>query len=144
MALTGEARMAGAHFGALARDVLSKGKPLARPCCVIAGGETTVTVKGAGKGGRAQEFAVAAAKAIAGLPNVWVAAIGTDGTDGPTDVAGALVSGATCNRAGQIGVKLDAALKRNDTYHALKRLRCHIKTGPTGTNVNDLYLLFVF
>jgi glycerate-2-kinase len=86
---------------------------------------------------------VAAAKAIAGLPDVWVAAIGTDGTDGPTDVAGALVSGETWNRAREIGVDLGAALKRNDTYTALKRLRCHIITGPTGTNVNDLYLLFV-
>lgn len=86
---------------------------------------------------------MAAAQAIAGLPNVWVAAIGTDGTDGPTDVAGALVGGDTWNRARRIGVDLCAALKRNDAYPALKRLRCHITTGPTGTNVNDLYLLFV-
>ncbi len=94
-------------------------------------------------GGRAQEFAVAAAKAIAGLPDVWVAALGTDGTDGPTDVAGALVSGDTLARARRLRVDLDAALARNDTYPALKALRSHIKTGPTGTNVNDLYLLFV-
>ena len=102
-----------------------------------------MTVTGNGKGGRAQEFSVAAAKAIAGLPNVWVAAIGTDGTDGPTDVAGALVSGETLVRARRRGVDLDSALARNDTYRALKALRSHIMTGPTGTNVNDLYLLFV-
>ena len=141
--LTGEARVAGAHVGSLAQSVLTKQEPVSKPCCLIAGGETTVTVKGRGRGGRAQEFAVAAAEAIAGLPNVWVAAVGTDGSDGPTDVAGALVSGDTWNRAEQLGVDLGAALKRNDTYTALKRLRCHIVTGPTGTNVNDLYLLFV-
>ncbi|HLZ33475.1 MAG TPA: glycerate kinase [Nitrospira sp.] len=142
-AMAGEARDVGFRFGALARGILAEKNPLARPCCIVAGGETTVTVKGNGKGGRAQEFSVAAAKAIAGLPNVWVAAIGTDGTDGPTDVAGALVSGETLVRARRRGVDLDSALARNDTYRALKALRSHIMTGPTGTNVNDLYLLFV-
>ncbi len=141
--LTGEARVTGSQFGALARGILDQKGPSARPYCVMAGGETTVTVKGSGIGGRAQEFAVAAAKTIAGLSNVWVAAIGTDGTDGPTDVAGALVSGATLAKANHIGVDLDAALARNDTYPALKKLGSHIITGPTGTNVNDLYLLFV-
>jgi glycerate 2-kinase len=143
MTLAGEARDIGSQFGALARDILDKKSPVARPCCIVAGGETTVTVRGNGKGGRAQEFAAAAAKAIAGLPNVWVAALGTDGTDGPTDVAGALVSGDTLARARRRGVDLDAALAQNDTYPALKALRSHIITGPTGTNVNDLYLLFV-
>jgi glycerate 2-kinase len=142
-ALRGEARVAGAHVGSLARNILAHREPIANPCCLVAGGETTVTVKGSGTGGRAQEFAVAAAQSIDGLPNVWVAAIGTDGTDGPTDVAGALISGETWNRARRMGVDLSAALKRNDTYPALKRLRCQITTGPTGTNVNDLYLLFV-
>lgn len=143
MTLTGEARDIGSQFGALARGILDKKSPVPRPCCIVAGGETTVTVRGNGMGGRAQEFAVAAAKAIAGLPNVWVAALGTDGTDGPTDVAGALVSGDTLARARRLRVDLDVALARNDTYPALKALRSHIRTGPTGTNVNDLYLLFV-
>jgi glycerate-2-kinase len=111
---------------------------------VIAGGETTVTVTGNGKGGRAQEFALAAARAMAGLRGVYVAAVATDGTDGPTDVAGALVSGVTWNRAARMGLDLDAALSRNDSYRALKRLNCHITTGPTATNVNDLYVLVVF
>jgi glycerate-2-kinase len=75
---------------------------------------------------------------------VYVAAIGTDGIDGPTDVAGALIDGTTWRRAGLIGVDLNAALQQNNTYHALKRLGSHIMTGPTGTNVNDLYLLLVF
>lgn len=143
MTMTGEARIVGAQFGALARKIIDEKRPVAKPCCLMAGGETTVTVMGGGKGGRAQEFAVAAAKVIAGLPNAWVAAVGTDGTDGPTDVAGALVGGRTVAQADRLGIDLDSALSRNDTYPALKRLGSHIITGPTGTNVNDLYLLFV-
>lgn len=141
--LKGEARAAGKRFGAIARSIVKHGKPFSRPCCVVAGGETTVTVVGNGKGGRAQEFAVAAAREIAGLQRIWVAAIGTDGTDGPTDAAGAVVDGGTVARANRLGVNLDHALQHNNTYPALKRLHCHIVTGPTGTNVNDLYLLLV-
>jgi glycerate 2-kinase len=143
MTLTGEARVVGAQFGAVARTILSKKSPVSKPCCIVAGGETTVTVKGTGKGGRAQEFAVAAAKAIAGLPNVWVAAVGTDGTDGPTHVAGSLVSGETLAKAQRLGIDLDSALAQNNTFPALRALRSHITTGPTGTNVNDLYVLLV-
>lgn len=141
--LTGEARITGSQFGRLAYEILARKGTSGPPYCVMAGGETTVTVKGSGLGGRAQEFAVASAKAIAGLRNVWVAAIGTDGTDGPTDVAGALVSGETLAKANHLGINLDSALAANNTYRALKRLGSHIITGPTGTNVNDLYLLFV-
>ncbi len=140
---TKAAREAGAHMGALAQRLLRR-RPATKPCCVIAGGETTVTVAGRGKGGRAQEFALAAARAVAGLPGVYVAAVATDGTDGPTDAAGALISGETWNLARRRGVNLDAALSENDSYRVLKRLSCHIITGPTHTNVNDLYLLFVF
>ncbi|HTL62934.1 MAG TPA: glycerate kinase [Nitrospira sp.] len=139
-----EAREAGAEMGALAKRILGRQPPVPRPFCVLAGGETTVTVKGHGKGGRAQEFALAAARSVAGLSGVYVAAFATDGSDGPTDAAGALVSGRTWARAKQMEVDLDAALTRNDGYRALKRLNCHITTGPTGTNVNDLYLLLVF
>ena len=141
--LIGEASRAGVEFAAVARQVLRYGKPVRRPCCIIAGGETTVTVKGTGQGGRAQEFAVAAAEAIAGLNDVWVAALGTDGTDGPTDVAGAVVDGRTASRAEGLRVDLHNALETNNTYAALKKLHAHVKTGPTNTNVNDLYLLLV-
>jgi glycerate-2-kinase len=110
---------------------------------VVAGGETTVTVTGKGTGGRAQEFAAAAALEIAGLAKVWVAAIGTDGTDGPTDAAGAVVDGDTFARAQRLSVDLTDALKAHDTYPALKKLQQLVLTGPTGTNVNDLYLLLV-
>ena len=142
-ALTGVARNEGQRFGALARNIVREGKPLHRPCCVVAGGETTVTVTGKGTGGRAQEFAAAAALEIAGLAKVWVVAIGTDGTDGPTDAAGAVVDGDTVARAQRLSVDLKGALKRHNTYPALKRLHQLIITGPTGTNVNDLYLLLV-
>jgi glycerate-2-kinase len=142
-ALTGEARVEGQRFGALARDIVREGKPLQRPCCVVAGGETTVTVTGKGTGGRAQEFAAAAALEIAGLAKVWVVAIGTDGTDGPTDAAGAVIDGHTLSRAQRLSVDLKGALKRHNTYPALKKLQQLIITGPTGTNVNDLYLLLV-
>ncbi len=139
--LKGEARMAGKRFGLIARSIVNRRQPLPPPCCVVAGGETTVTVAGKGKGGRAQEFAVAAAREIAWLQRVWVAAIGTDGTDGPTDVAGAVVDGQSVAQAKRLGINLDHALQHNNTYPALKRLHCHISTGPTGTNVNDLYLI---
>lgn len=141
---TKDAREAGAEMGALARRILMQQRPVGPPCCVVAGGETTVRVTGSGRGGRTQEFAVAAAHAVAGLPGIYIAAVATDGSDGPTDAAGALVNGETWPRAVRMGINLDAALIRNDTYRALKRLNGHIMTGPTGTNVNDLYLLFVF
>ena len=142
-AFTGEARNEGQRFGALAKEIAREGKPLRRPCCVVAGGETTVTVTGKGTGGRAQEFAAGAALKIAGLAKVWVVAIGTDGTDGPTDAAGAVVDGHTVSRAKRFSVDLKDALKRHNTYPALKRLHQLIVTGPTGTNVNDLYLLLM-
>ncbi len=139
--LAGEARQAGAAFANTARRIMDKARLGRRPCCIVAGGETTVTVKGGGRGGRAQEFAVAAAKVLAGSNDVWLMAVGTDGTDGPTDVAGAVVDGQTVRRAERLGIDLDQALRENDTYPALSRLRAHIRTGPTNTNVNDLYLL---
>jgi len=142
-ALTGEAREAGTRFGALAKKIVRERKKLQRPYCVVAGGETTVTVTGKGTGGRAQEFAAAAALEISGLAKVWVVAIGTDGTDGPTDAAGAVVDGNTVARAQCLSVNLKGALKRHNIYPVLKRLHQLITTGPTGTNVNDLYLIFV-
>lgn len=100
-----------------------------------------MTVTGRGKGGRAQEFAVAAAFSLDGLPKTWLVAMGSDGTDGPTDAAGAVVSGRTVAQARKIGLNLRKAVDQHDTYHALQVLGGHIYTGPTGTNVNDLYLL---
>lgn len=142
-AVIGEAGDAGKRFGVMAKAILRTGAPVRRPCCIIAGGETTVTVTGRGAGGRAQEFAAAAALEIAGLAKVWVVAIGTDGTDGPTDAAGAIVDGETLARAERLQVNLKSALTRHNIYPALKKLGQLIVTGPTGTNVNDLYLLLI-
>jgi len=141
--IMGEARVAAKHLTDLAKAITEGPGSLKRPCCVIAGGETTVTVTGRGKGGRAQEFAASAAFEIAGLYNTWVVALGTDGTDGPTDAAGAIVSGYTVARAKKLGIDLRSSLNRHNTYPALKALKCHIHTGPTGTNVNDLYLVLL-
>jgi glycerate 2-kinase len=141
--ITGEARVAATQLTDLAKVLIEGHGTLKRPCCVLAGGETTVTVTGRGKGGRAQEFAASAALEIAGLSDTWVVALGTDGTDGPTDAAGAMVSGETVSLAQKLGIDLRSALKRHNTYPALKTLRAHIHTGPTGTNVNDLYLLLL-
>lgn len=139
----GEARLAATQLTAIAKANTVGQRMVKRPCCVVAGGETTVTVTGKGKGGRAQEFAAAAACEIAGLPNTWVVALGSDGTDGPTDAAGAIVSGETVARAKKLSINLRSAVNRHDTYPALKALGCHVHTGPTGTNVNDLYLLLL-
>ncbi len=142
-AITGEARVAAKQLTDFAKTLTERHGSLKRPCCVVAGGETTVTVTGRGKGGRAQEFAASSAFEIAGLPNTWVMALGTDGTDGPTDAAGAIVSGSTVARAKKLGIDLRSSLNRHNTYPALKALGCHIHTGPTGTNVNDLYLILL-
>jgi len=141
--LTGEASIAAERFVGFARSLMGQTRKLRRPICLIAGGEPTVTVTGHGKGGRAQEFAVAGAFELEGLPNMWLVAIGSDGTDGPTDAAGAVVSGGTVAQAEKIGLNLRAALAKHDTYHALQTLGSHIYTGPTGTNVNDLYMLLI-
>ena len=141
--IMGEARVAAKQLTDLAKALTEGPGSLKRPCCVVAGGETTVTVTGHGKGGRAQEFAAAAAFEIADLPNTWVVALGTDGTDGPTDAAGAIVSNGTVARAKKLDIDLRSSLNCHNTYPALKALKCHIHTGPTGTNVNDLYLILL-
>jgi len=141
--LRGEAREAAKLFGSVAREVCEAGVPVSRPACLIAGGELTVTVSGHGKGGRCQEMALAAVKEIAGLDGTTLAAFGTDGTDGPTDAAGAVVDDTTLFQAVRMGLDPDRFLARNDSYRFFKRLKGLIQTGPTGTNVNDLYLLLV-
>jgi hydroxypyruvate reductase len=106
---------------------------------VIAGGETTVTIRGTGLGGRNQEFTLAAALDIAGLKNVLILSAGTDGADGPTDAAGAMADGTTITR-GHNAVEM---LANNDSYHFFEPLGDLVKTGPTGTNVADIQILLV-
>jgi len=140
----GEAREIGRAFAAIAREVAASGRPTHPPACLVAGGETTVTVLGAGLGGRNQELALAAAQGIRGLDDVLIAALATDGTDGPTDAAGAVVDGTTLARAGDLGLSATLALRDNDSYHFFEQLGDLVVTGPTNTNVNDLTFMFVF
>ncbi len=115
-----------------------------KPVCLIAGGETTVTLVGNGKGGRNQELALAAVPLLAGLPNVMMVTLATDGEDGPTDAAGAVVTGETASRAKKLGLEPADYLRNNDSYHFFDKLGDALKPGPTGTNVNDLTFLFRF
>ncbi|MBN1419011.1 MAG: glycerate kinase, partial [Planctomycetes bacterium] len=142
--LEGEARDVGTVLGGIGRSIAAAGLPIARPACIIAGGETTVTVRGPGKGGRNQEVALGAALAIDGLEDVAVVSIGTDGIDGPTDAAGAVAWGDTIARARALGMDPRRALAENDAYPFFKRLGDLISTGPTNTNVNDLAFIFAF
>jgi glycerate 2-kinase len=139
--LQGEAKELGSILGAMAKDIHDFGNPVRPPACLIAGGEPTVTVTGKGKGGRAQECVLAAAQELAGLPNVVVAGFGTDGTDGPTDAAGAMVDGKTVQRAKKMGISIKNMLERYDSYTFFNQVGGHIITGPTHTNVNDIYLI---
>ena len=139
--LSGEARDIGKLFGDLAKEMHVSGNPVRPPACLLAGGELAVTVKGKGLGGRAQEFALAAAPSLEGLPQVFVAGVGTDGTDGPTGAAGAIVDGGTISRAKKKGISHEAALRENDSYRFFHRAGGHVVTGPTGTNVNDVYMI---
>ncbi len=141
--LEGEAREVGRRFAAMARDIREGRGPVAPPCCVIAGGETTVTVRGQGSGGRCQEFVLAAAIEMEGLSGAAVLAAGTDGSDGPTTAAGAVADGESAGRARVAGVDLAARLADNDSYPALQALGDLLVTGPTNTNLLDLYLVVV-
>lgn len=139
--IEGETREIARMHGALAREVRTSGNPVKPPACLISGGETTVTLRGSGKGGRNQEFVLAAALDIAGLPQTVILSAGTDGTDGPTDAAGAIADGDTCARALAAGLNPREALDANDAYPFFERLGDLILTGPTKTNVMDVRLI---
>ncbi|MBM6828692.1 glycerate kinase [Anaerotignum lactatifermentans] len=136
-----EAREAGRFFGAMAQSLEKGGSLSPRPTAILCGGETVVRLTGTGKGGRNQELALAAAPYMDGLPHVLVAAVGSDGTDGPTDAAGGITDGSTMAKLRQAEIDLDEILADNNAYEALKQADGLIMTGPTGTNVNDLYFL---
>ncbi len=138
--IEGETRDVAKVHAAIAKEIISTGRPVKKPACIISGGETTVTIRGDGLGGRNQEFALAAAMDIAGLQGVLMLSGGTDGSDGPTDAAGALCDGTTVSRAAKLGHSAKDFLARNDSYHFFEPLGDLIKTGPTGTNVMDVRL----
>ena len=142
--LQGEAAQVGSMLAAVLREIDASGQPLPRPACIAAGGETTVTLRGSGKGGRNQEMALGAAFLLAGLPNAALVTLGTDGEDGPTDAAGAVATGETIERARALGRSPLEDLQNNDAYHFFEALDDLLMTGPTGTNVNDLAFLFAF
>jgi glycerate-2-kinase len=137
----GEASSVGEQVGLLVRNTLAQ-RP-AGPVALLLGGETTVTVRGHGRGGRNQELALALAMEIEGMDGVLAASLGTDGTDGPTDAAGAFADGGTVARGHAAGLDARDALRRNDTHPFLHAARDLIVTGPTGTNVNDVILVLV-
>jgi len=136
-----EAKDAGRFLASVAKTIQKDGLPLKPPCAIICGGETIVHITGKGKGGRNQELALAAAEAISGMEGVVIAAAGSDGTDGPTDAAGGIADGNTKNLLAKKGISIPAILAENDSNYALAEADALIMTGPTGTNVNDLYLL---
>jgi len=136
-----EARDAGSFLAAIAREIRASGRPVKAPCAVILGGETVVHLRGSGRGGRNQELALSAALGIQGLADVAVFSVGSDGTDGPTDAAGGLVTGDFVETCRAKGLSPEAYLQNNDAYAILGAAGGLIFTGPTGTNVNDLTVL---
>ncbi len=136
-----EARDAGSFLAAIAREVCASGRPAKAPCAVILGGETVVHLKGTGRGGRNQEMALSAALGIRGMADTLVFSVGSDGTDGPTDAAGGIVTGDFVEACRTKGLSAEAHLQNNDAYTILGAADGLIFTGPTGTNVNDLTVL---
>lgn len=141
--LQGEAREMGLALASIAQEVRTRSHPLAPPACIITGGETTVTLRGAGKGGRNQELALAAAIHLDGWPNIALLSCGTDGTDGPTDAAGAIADGSSLKRGLENDLSAHAHLSENDSYHFFSPLGDLLMTGATGTNVMDLQIVLI-
>jgi hydroxypyruvate reductase/glycerate 2-kinase len=143
--LEGESKMLGGTFASIAKEIVIKGRPLKPPCAIIGGGETTVTISNHvnGIGGPNQEFALSAATGIDNLGNIVIVGLDTDGTDGPTDVAGAVVDHKTVARARENSIDLFACLNNHDATSSFLKLEDAIVTGATGTNVNDLKLMVI-
>lgn len=141
--LTGDARDVALTYAAIIREALESGNPLPPPCAIVSGGEATVVVRGEGTGGPNQEFALALATYLDGIEGWGAFAVDTDGTDGPTDAAGGLVSGETAEAIRAGGIEPGGALAENDAYNALKAADALVVTGPTGTNVNDLRVALI-
>jgi hydroxypyruvate reductase len=141
--MEGETKEVAKVHAAIAKEILETENPVLRPACVISGGETTVTIQGKGLGGRNQEFVLSAMIAIDGLEGVVILSGGTDGTDGPTDAAGAVGDGRTIRRARELGMEARLYLRDNDSYHFFEPLGDLFMTGPTFTNVMDLRIILV-
>jgi len=141
--LQGEAREVGKILAGICISIRENHLPVAPPAAVVAGGETTVTVHGKGRGGRNQELVLSAALSIREKPAILVSSIGTDGVDGPTGAAGAVADGTTVERGLRIHLDSDSYLRENNSYPFFERLNDLVITGPTGTNVNDIFTAIV-
>jgi hydroxypyruvate reductase len=142
-AIEGESREVARVMAGVARQVYAHGQPLPAPCVLLSGGETTVTIRGAGRGGRNVEFLLALAIALKGQPQIWAIAGDTDGVDGAEEIAGAIVAADTLSRAERAGMTGADFLERNDAHTFFERLGDQVVTGPTLTNVNDLRAVMV-
>jgi glycerate-2-kinase len=142
--LEGESREAGAFLAAMAKEVAFNQRPIVPPCLLLASGETTTKIEGpAGKGGPSQELALGFALETAGLQGLCIAAIDTDGTDGPTEIAGGIADGTTVERAGRQGLDVYERLQAHDSSTVLTTIGDDIVTGNTGTNVCDLNIIYI-
>ena len=142
--IEGETKDVARVHSAIAREVIKTGRPRNAPCCVISGGETTVTISGKGKGGRNQEFCLVAAMDIKDMPErVVILSGGTDGNDGPTDAAGGIIDPLTIARGNSAGISANEYMNNNDSYNYLKKTGDLLMTGPTNTNVMDVRLVLV-
>jgi len=141
--IEGETRHVAQVHAAIAKEIIKTGNPLPIPACILSGGETTVTIKGKGLGGRNQEFSLAAAIEIAGEKSIVVLSGGTDGTDGPTNAAGAIADTNTIKRAQALGLDYNHFLLNNNSYNFFEKLGDLLITGPTNTNVMDLRIILV-
>jgi len=142
--IEGEAKEVGVVLACIAREIEKSERPFKPPCVLVASGETTVTIKGEhGEGGRNQELALAAALKIAGSKRITIASIGTDGSDGPTDIAGAIADGYTLENAMRVGIDSLECLKMHDSSNVFRNVNGAIYTGNTGTNLMDLMIVHI-
>lgn len=141
--IEGETREIAKMHAGIAKEIQKSGNPITTPACILSGGETTVTIFGNGLGGRNQEFSLASAIEIDGMKNVVILSVATDGTDGPTDSAGAVADGNTLSRAVEMNMKATDYLADNDSYHFFQQLGDLVNTGPTNTNVMDIRIMMV-
>ena len=141
--IQGEAKEVASVLCAIGKETLRSGRPSAPPACLLSGGETTVTLRGSGKGGRNMELGLAGAIALQGTSGILLLSVGTDGTDGPTDAAGAFADGDTVSRAQILGLSAEKHLLENNSYPFFKALDDLVITGPTRTNVMDMQILII-
>ncbi|MCD6530363.1 glycerate kinase [Candidatus Bathyarchaeota archaeon] len=142
--IEGESKEVGTVLAGIAKEIAKNRRPVNPPCAVISGGETTVTITGEpGEGGRNQELALSFSLMVDGSKRIVAASVATDGTDGPTDIAGGIVDGYTVKRAEELGIDIAEHIAKHDSSHVLKKLNDAVYTGPTGTNVMDLRVFIV-